>query len=739
MALAIQQGTSGVGIKMNSISNWLILGGVAAALSVVPRCAEAQYVTPVVPATAPTSDSGLQLMEVVVTAQRHEERLQDVPISVNAISGETLAARGITDALTISQMVPGLTIVQTGTASTPYLRGVGSNAANPNNEASVATYVDGVYYASPYGNLFSFNNIQRIEVEKGPQGTLFGRNATGGVIQLITKDPSHADSLDVNVGYANYKTASANVYGTAGITQSLAADLAVNWDNQSDGWGRDLFRGVDVFKGHDIALRSKLLYTPTDSTKIEVTGDYGFSTNSNDNYLLPPGVLGIDGHTHFNPYFNTTTNTPSIDRVQQYGLAVNAQQDLGFARLVSITARRISLGLNEFDDDATPVDLVTFIATQDVRTWSQEIQLLAPKGSWIDWTTGIFFFDNQSAYDPGRLSGIAFAAAGGETDVYGRQHTTSASVYGQATAEVLPKTRLTIGIRETHEKETLFQSVGTPLTVPPTLTAFPSASQSVNKPTWRTALDYKIIEDVSAYISYNRGIKSGGYDLLTIGSGGFRPEVLNAYEAGVKSEFFNRRVRLNVAGFYYDYKDIQVSANPRGTIVTVNAASAKIKGFDSDVQVAIVAGLRFTGGASFLDGKYGNFPNPIVYPPSPFDPPEIIANANGHTTTRTPRWTANAGLDYSIPTEVGDFNVAGNVYYNTGFYWDVDNRLAQPPYRVINASGYWRSPDGKYGVKLWGKNLGNEHYLNQGVSSSTGDLISYAAPRTYGITLTSRF
>lgn len=699
---------------------------------------EEQSAEPVEEASAPeqpaASEDSFEIEEIVVTAQRKGESLQQVPIAISAVTGEDLQARGVNNAFQLGQTVSGLNINQTGTATTPYLRGVGSNAANPNNEASVATYVDGVYYAAPYGSVFSFNNIERIEVLKGPQGTLFGRNATGGVIQLITRKPSQTPSSELSLGTANYGTNSGNFYSTRGLSENVAADVAVQYKNQTEGWGQSLVYGDDVYEGNEFAVRSKLLFTPSDTTTMTFTGDYGQSRYSNLNYVLPKGQAGVDGEVRDQGRYDTASGAKAINDVEQYGLAADLRKDLGAAQFASITAYRNAKGLNAFDSDNTPLELITFNTPQRVETWQQELQLLSPVDSQVDWTLGLFYFNNIAAYDPARLIGMAFGPdPNSELDIFGEQHTESVSAYGQASYSFIPRLKGTAGLRFTHETQTLTQAVG----APGALDNLPQRKTDFNEPTWRLALDYEAADDIHVYASYNRGIKSGGFDLLGVGTDPFKPEFLDDYEVGFKSQFLDNRIRFNVAGFYYDYKDIQVSANPQGTIVTLNGPSATIKGLEVDSEFLVTRALRLSAGMSYLQGELGNFPNPIVY--NQDGSPSSLLNAKGNDTTRTPHFTGNFAVNYSLDTAIGAIDFNSNVYHNSGFYWDVDSRLKQPEYTLVGASITWHSPDDSLSLRLWGENITNEEFLVGGVPSGTGDQLQYAAPDTFGVSMTARF
>ena len=214
------------------------------------------------------------LEEVIVAAQRRAESAQSVPISITALSGEQLEAAGVGSLPDIARVTPGLQFQAVGAVSVPFLRGVGSAVTSSGAESTVALFVDGVYMSAQPSSLTSLANVDSIEVDKGPQGTLFGRNATGGVIQIRTRRPSQDPRVEVNLGYGNYQTGDATVYSTTGVTSTLAADLALSYHDQSQGYGTNLFAGSEVYKGYDYVARSKWLWTPSDATEVTLIGDW---------------------------------------------------------------------------------------------------------------------------------------------------------------------------------------------------------------------------------------------------------------------------------------------------------------------------------------------------------------------------------------------------------------------------------------------------------------------------------
>src|SRR3546814_136184 len=595
-----------------------------------------------------------------------------------------------------------LQINQTSNFGSIYLRGVGSNLADPTSEPSVATYVDGVYISSPQANFFSFNNIERIEVLKGPQGTLFGRNATGGVIQVVTRDPSQTPSADFSVGYGNFNTFSQGFYGTTGITDGLAIDLAVAHENQADGFGRNLTLDKEIFKKRSTDMRSKLLWTPTDTTEIRLIGDYSKIFHNNA-YQYRPGVVTPSyGVPLYAGEFNAVSDIEQLVRTKGWGLALRLDQDLGAVKFVSITSRRKSLHEFNLDSDTGPLRQGGSLYQSYVRNWTQEFQLTNQSDGNLDWVLGLYYFDVVGGYDPWQSVGGGF--------FWGAEQSTRAwAGYGQATLRLNSGTSVTGGLRWTTEKLKMWSvNLGVPAN------AF-SDSFSKDKLTWRLVLDQKFSAGVMGYVSYNRGYKSGGFNLLDVGalnrptghvSPSYNPEIVDAYEVGLKSDLFDRRLRLNVAAFYYDYKDIQLQQPVLVGNRIQNAATATVKGVEAEFQAAASDNLTLRGAVSLLDTEYKSFnPAPAVGPNGTFS----IIDASGNRLVAAPKMTGNLGIEYRTQIGANAVTASANMVYNDGFYWHGDNRLRQPSYTLLNGSVTMDLVDGKYQVRVWGKKIGRAH------------------------------
>ncbi|WCP15929.1 Vitamin B12 transporter BtuB (plasmid) [Sphingobium sp. AntQ-1] len=295
-----------------------------------------------------TEKADVGLEDIIVTAQRRSENAQKVPIVVATVTAKTLQAAGVLDVTSLNVAIPGLQVRNAVGFSSPNLRGVGTNQVGAGFENPIATYVDGVYYGSASASLMSFNNIEQIEVLKGPQGTLFGRNATGGLIQVTTREPTATPTFMGSFSYGNYDTIHTDAYVGGGILPNVNADVAVQYGYQGKGWGTNLTTGRDVYKTDiDFAVRSKWVFTPGESTKLTVIADYSELRSSKSATGLIPGTYAFPGPgvvppaTFSNPWDVETDYQPGI-ATKAGGASLRIDQDMGDLNLVSVTAYRKS-------------------------------------------------------------------------------------------------------------------------------------------------------------------------------------------------------------------------------------------------------------------------------------------------------------------------------------------------------------------------------------------------------------
>jgi iron complex outermembrane receptor protein len=699
--------------------------------------------------------SDLRLEEVVVTATKRSESQQNVPISVATTTAKALDEMGVQSTKELEFAVPALIITREATSSTTFLRGVGTGSAAAGQEPSVAYYVDGVYNPSPTSSTMSFNNIDRIEVLRGPQGTLFGRNATGGIIQIITKDPTHESHLDMDAGYGNYETVKSRVYGTTGVTEQLAADLALLYEDQAQGYGKNLALGTDRAGERDLSVRTKWLWTPAEGTVMRVSAFYSDVRSSlGIDRHLAPGAYGVSltgtPVTAVGGWQDVTTGIRNNGTAKTYGASINFKQQFAGAEFTSITAYRHDNNRFFFDQDSEPAQIVDANVFFGAKTLSQEFQLASDNNGRFTWIGGVFLYSYDAFYDPVNLLGLGL---GGITiDVFGEQKSKSAAGFGQVTYKVTEQTGLTAGARLSYDSQELsgqtdFSQGGVPLAPAVRYESFTSAQipgfkpkVTKTEPTFRLGVDHHFTDNIMGYVSFNHSYKTGVFNLVVntgVPSPAVNPEKINAYEIGSKLELLEHRVRLNTSAFYYDFKDLQLVTQVAGGQTTRNAASAKIFGGEIELNVVATERLSFGGGVALLHTRYEDFLNGPVETPNP---PTVggntasTGNFSGNQLVRAPKFTFNGSVRYAVPTSVGDVAATAAYYYNNGFFWDAQNRLAQPSFGIVNATLGWTSRNERYKITLWGDNLTDEKYTIFGNAEALGDQLAPAAPRTYGIT-----
>jgi iron complex outermembrane receptor protein len=701
-----------------------------------------------------------ELETIVVTAEHRTESVQKVPISIAVVDlGETQKL-GITDTTQLSLTVPSLSISHQLNAQSVFLRGVGT-IANPGNEGAVATYIDGVYITGYGATLSSLTDINRVEVLKGPQGTLFGRNATGGVISIYTQDPTQADKLDAHAAYSNYNTWSGDVFATGGLTSDLAGSISLSGRDQESGWGHNFTTGQKTGYGKEYNTRAKLLWTPEENTSVHFNvdrswDDYDYGLNP---AVLPDTItagLGTYQGRYNSVGFNSQSNG-GADAHNQYaeGASLGIDHTLPWMVITSITAYRQYAENFWFDEDMGPVNVVSPYFMDTVKQWTQEFRFASLDGSQLfgrswKWMLGAFYLHKEEGVNPLALAG---EAAGGleSIGIYHAATTGSYAGFIDTTYEFLPQTNLTLGARYTSERTTDVSRtdlVGPPTTVVPS----PTLSTYSAKPTYRIVLDHSFDSDVMAYISQSRGFKSGGFALLNgAGSPPVKPEILDATEVGIKSQWLDRRLQVNAEAFNYDYSNLQISQFAEGGSIFVNAAKAKIRGLDLDLLAEPVEHLTLHGSMSYLHGRYESFPgapeylrNPAtcnaaadtggVTLPGPATPGVTVCgfDAAGKPTVRSPEWVESVGGDYAMPVSYGVVDLAANLYHTSAFNWDPDGLHPEHAYALVNASLTWTAPSKRWDMQLFCDNCANKAYDSEEFGVSLGIGVSPGNPATYG-------
>jgi iron complex outermembrane recepter protein len=425
--------------------------------------------------TTPTNAGSNVLEELVVTAQRRDENLQKVPIAVTAVSGEDLADSNVKSVQDLTTLVSGLIGPGDNGMQSPHLRGIGSQVGSPGIENSVALYVDGVYIGATSPALLSLNDVEQVEVLKGPQGTLFGRNTTGGLIQITTQNPSSTPAVEVELGAANYNTISGSAYFNAPVSSNISTNLAIQASNQGEGWGKNLLTGLDVYRTDlNLTLRNKWDIQLGDATKFQLVADYD-RRNETGTFAYRP-IAGSTVAVANNPgppaTFTSTVSGWNVDssgnqkdRTEAYGLSGRLSHDFGFATLSDTLAfRRTAFNLLDFDADKTPLDDFTIDWHALDKQWTNELQLASNGSGPLTWTAGVFYYHAvDDTFQPltwGALAPVLppFIAPIGQfllVSLTDSIVTESYAGYAQADYKIASDTTLTAGFRYSHDKHSI--------------------------------------------------------------------------------------------------------------------------------------------------------------------------------------------------------------------------------------------------------------------------------------------
>lgn len=733
--------------------SWSALLLSVSTIALAPAGAHAQDTAQAPPVA---TDSAGRIEDIVVTAQRRSESAQSVPISLQSFSADSLQKTAVRNTEDLSSVVGGLIIQPTSARPAVFVRGVGTNSTS--TTPAVLTFVDGVY--QPFGRSTDLINIASVEVLKGPQGTLFGRNATGGVIQITTKPPSETLGARVEVGYGNYDTVDVSSYITGGLASGMAMDLSLNYSDQGDGYGKNVFNGEDVFLTSKFSARSRLRWEVSDASTLTLAGDYSeisgtVGTNVSPavgyDYLFVDGAIRRRGEYYPGDFdLNAGPITPFY-KAKEWGASLTFETNFSGMTFRNITAYRRGEEHFRIDFDGSASNIINLRNDRGPqRAFTQELQLLSDGKGPLQWVTGVFYFKQTNKVSPFQ---IAVNAA------FSKDSDESIAPYAQATYEFLPDTKLTLGGRYTLETRKINGFVlvnGVEVA-----DRRGSLSQTFKEPTWRIALDHEFSDDILVYGSVSKGFNAGFYNQTNVAGFGnetqnprVKPEFLTSYEIGAKTDLFDRRLRFNIAAFLYDYKDFQQQIYDQGAVKTINAGSAKMKGIDLEITARPIPSLTLSLSGTYLDTKYKSYPLAPNYlvradgsitagisnpgPGETFQPGNL--DAAGKKIVNAPELSWTGSVSHVLSTSIGEFTTSANLNYRGKTFADPLNRFPLPTRYLLNATERWTSPDGRYFASLWIKNLLDKRYdyaIN--ILTPRGLIGNTAPPRTYGFSLGFQF
>lgn len=724
------------------------------------------------PAQASTEDQA-GLGDILVMAQRRSELQQNVPISVTVQSGLQLQAAGVNNLRDLGLVTPGLTFQAQGSFVQPSLRGVTTTITGPGSDNPIALYLDGVYLGTQAGASIDLPDVERVEVSKGPQGTLFGRNATGGAIQIFTRAPSFTPtgSFEATAGYytgAGTSRTSPDL-GFKGFvsgpiaSDAIAASLSFSYRNV-EGYSRNIAYAqvspaIQESFGNDRAdalrsysFRGKLLIKPADGVSVLLTGFYmnRFTTTG-------PTSTAIGGLTAGAYYPGAIFGTkpwqvaydagPPLSRIRNYGGSAKIDVDTSIGTITSTTSYTLSRYREQVDVDAsyspqclvnTPMTgaCLAFIDTQPNNEFLQDFLFSSNKFGILKFVAGGNYYSSNGAI-PGTINDFRNGAVPGVPSlVYdpifigeSRVRTRAIGMFAQADWSLTDALTLTTGIRYSYEKKKGYFSI------------FSGPFNNYSNPSWdsftpRLGLRYAIDSRSNVYATYSKGFKSGVLPILAEGKP-VNPENITAYEIGYKAA--RSGYTINAAAFYYDYKNIQIQQFINGTIIPSNAASARIFGLEFDGTIALARELSVRAGATWLptarfvdySGASGN--NSII---GFYGLGSVTQDASGTRLLRAPKLTAVLSLNYEADLDGGKLTIAPALNYSSRYLpYDTFKLLVQKAYVKAGLDVSYRPASSNFRFSVWGHNLNNAKVFSQTTISNGAARASYAEPQELGITV----
>ncbi len=725
-----------------------------------------------------------QLEEIVVTATHREESIQDVPISVSALGSDDLEAAGIFDATTIALNVPGMAFAEFAPGqSLVSLRGITSADDGAGLDNSVALFLDGVYIGRQAGINFDLFDLERIEVLKGPQGTLFGRNAVAGAINVITSKPEDEFGGKAAVTVGNEGILRYQGLITGGIADNLSGKLVIN-HREHDGFVRNTHRGVDVQDEDYLSFRGQLRLDLDNSewllsadTWDDDRGDMGRApvANGNFDYIGAATALGAGRPG--------TNASPLVGFTKREGSGFSLQGDIEYTRgvLTSITGTRNTKSSWEMPSVGAPLgggsdvpngnwglDVIDKI-DEDIDTFSQEFRWTSISDGPVQWVAGLYYLTEET-WRPEQFQIANWTSAAGQT-VVGNEYTrtendtTSTAVYGHANWDINEAWTLSVGARWTRDERDYAatavncgqdevdraaagfpnfpecQGVGGSLSIiAETFGVTTSESWSDFSP--MVSLQYNPSGDVMYYGTISTGYKSGGFagsqGVESAASNPVEPEDVINYEFGFKGDFADNTLRVNASIFFMDYEDLQVVRfgpvpnSVFGTFQTTNIGSASINGLEADFIWYPTENFSISGNYAYLDTETEDLTLNTFTGPADF---------SGLPLRQSPKNSYNLIFNYDMSNDVGSWN------FRAQFSHTDDQHVDYPSYTetiiedadLLDASVSWTSNDAKYQLVLWGKNLTDEVYIKHSYRIGPGSIGVWSDPLTVGVTGTVNF
>ncbi|NOZ66038.1 MAG: TonB-dependent receptor [Alphaproteobacteria bacterium] len=700
-------------------------------------------------------DQMATLDEVIVTSLRRRSNMQKVPVAVSVIKPPLIREARIHDIEDVGTRIPGLTVSSFSIGQpTIHMRGVGSNDDGAALDNSIVLFIDDVYVGRITSINMSFFDLEQIEIIRGPQGTLYGKNAIGGAINVTSNNPTDHLTGEVEATLGNYNRFDlrANISGPL-IEDKLLGRLAFH-SRKRDGWQKSLFLpGIKQNDENTWAARGKLLLAVNDTTQIDLNGDYSRDDLESTGRIpvvgrVPVRLLGPDGRPTgqralptdiFSALGGNVRTAINSDRGFTdrtiWGLSSRISREGDFGRLLSITALRQT----DFSWLEDSTGLPSSVTDQKVNSnvnekhsqFSQELRWISPDGGRLKHVLGFYYLYEHTH----RIENFIFPRRKSTTDQ--DNETNSFAIFGEATYAITKKVSFTAGARMTYETKNMIQQN----TTNGDRTILLEDFTLNNKGNWTDfspnfVLSWQQSDDIMWYGSISRGYKSGGFQgapaTRELARRTINPESVWNYEIGYKSQWLDDRFRLNLVGFYSDYRDLQVvqfkTEGNFGVFQTSNAASASLKGVELEFTLKPVSGLEFFGSYAFLDATYDQF-NDLSG-----------RDFTGNVLRQAPRHSLYLAAYYERDFYKGRLRFRADYRYQGKSFREPDNSVTiQPGFDLVDASVAYESADDSWEATLWAKNLMDKEYISHLYVLGGNDYALFGTPRTYGLTITRNF
>lgn len=720
-------------------------------------------------ATADSPPESMGLEEILVTAQRRSERLKDVPGTLSAMSGDALERAGVTSTPDLAAAFPGLVFTGQGPAEEPTIRGVSTSVSTPGGGSAVPIYIDGVYQNSQIGNLFDLPDVQQIQVLKGPQGSLYGRNATGGVILVTTQQPSFTPSGFITVSDGVFFGGSArtsNHFQTQGfvtgqlIGDMLAGSIAAQYENVPGYFTNDL-SGRRGGKIESVYVRPKLLFAPVEGLHILLAASYNNQRDDAAQTNFPLYTVAArypDAVLPKHPW-HTTSPLPGGD-----SWARTIKRDISLAidwtvpGVGELTARTAYTYVNPlFDADVTGysptclaavfICITPFLDYSPDKAFQQELTFTSDKFGRFSFVAGAFYLrDKENGFY--NINPPLVAPYNQPSGPYGYfvwdeyVATRASAIYLEGTYEITDKLTAVAGVRYSDETATEFARESFTFSAPtaPYRKLPPEGPPTDVAFTPKVALRYALDANDNLFVSYNRGFKSSVLTALSLTAPATKPETIDSFEAGLKHS--DDRFSYNASAFFYKYRDLQVETYTGFSFITKNAAAAKSYGFDLDGTAKLTDNFKLQAAVSWIPyAKYSSFPNGVDYSPPVTQNGlrQIAVDATGHRMLKDPEYTANLTADYKRDLGVGIFDASATIYHSACYDWDLLRSQRTESYTTLNGRITVAPRNSGFKYTLYGKNLTNKVYITGVISSAIAAQGFFGPPREVGLRATYSF